>query len=283
MEHTGWVKIDRGILDWEYWDDISTRNVFLTCILRANYEATKWKGIDVEVGSMLTTLDGLAKMTGLTTQQTRTALKKLTSTVDCNGDPRTPELTIKTTNKYTIVTITKYALYQGIDKDTYNASNINCNNQLTNKKEIPPTPPIKNIKEGEEIKDIISLSISYNNIKKIWNEKCAMLTTVTSITVKRREKIKARFKEFATVGEPMAVYTTLLDKISQSKWMTEQSRENWRKGVFDWLFANSENWVKVWEGKYNTQTTGTLFDTPANNIQYEYDQYGNKTKKQGWQ
>ena len=64
--------------------------------------------------------------------------------------------------------------------------------------------------------------------------------------------------------------------------MTEDSRENWRKGLFDWLFTNSENWVKVWEGKYDAQETPTLFEQ-LHQEQYDYDQYGNKIKKQNWQ
>lgn len=138
------------------------------------------------------------------------------------------------------------------------------------------------IDKDKQKKENPSLSISYAAIKDMWNSKCSMLTTVTTITSKRQDKIRARFKEFSTVGEPMEVFSTLLDKISKSKWMTEDSRENWRKGLFDWLFTNSENWVKVWEGKYDSQESLTLFEQSYQE-QYEYDQYGNKIKKQIWQ
>ena len=132
------------------------------------------------------------------------------------------------------------------EKDTYYNQDNNTNN---NKKE-----------------NISSLSIPYDEIKDMWNRKCSMLTTVTTITSKRKEKIRARFKEFSFVGEPIDIFSTLLDKTSKSKWMTEESRENWRKGLFDWLFANSENWVKVWEGKYDSTSQQSLFEEKQKTI-----------------
>lgn len=122
------------------------------------------------------------------------------------------------------------------------------------------------IDKNKQNKENSSLSIPYDEIKDMWNRKCSMLTTVTTITSKRHEKIRARFKEFSTVGEPIDILSTLLDKISKSKWMTEESRENWRKGLFDWLFANSENWVKVWEGKYDSTSQQSMFEEKQKTI-----------------
>lgn len=136
--------------------------------------------------------------------------------------------------------------------------------------------------KDKQNKENSSLSISYDLIKTMWNRTCSSLTTVTTITSKRQDKIRARFKEFEMVGEPIDVFDVLTKKIAKSKWMTEESRENWRKGLFDWLFANSGNWVKVWEGKYDSPEQPSLFGPNYNN-QPEYDQHGNKTNKQVWE
>lgn len=137
----------------------------------------------------------------------------------------------------------------------------------------------KNIDFGESLdnkekqKEKTTLSaIPYDVIKNAWNNKCSNITSVTTITAKRKVKIRARFNEFSEVGEPLEVYNMLLDKISKSKWLTEQSRENWRKGLFDWLFANSENWVKIWEGKYNSLSQDNYPITQSQ--QQRFDVYG---------
>ena len=167
------------------------------------------------------------------------------------------------------------------DEDYPHTENLNMDNQTQLNIDIIDDICIDKDKDKQK-KENPSLSISYSAIKDMWNSKCSMLTTVTTITSKRQDKIRARFKEFSTVGEPMEVLSTLLDKISKSKWMTEDSRESWRKSAFDWLFINSENWVKVLEGKYDSQESLTLFEQSYQE-QYEYDQYGNKIKKQIWQ
>lgn len=107
--------------------------------------------------------------------------------------------------------------------------------------------------ENENNIELKEKRISYDEIKNLWNKTCTMFPSITVISKKRQEKIRSRFEEFSAVGEPFKVFETLLDKISKSTWMTVESRENWRKGIFDWLFTNSENWVKVWEGKYDDQ------------------------------
>ncbi len=78
-----------------------------------------------------------------------------------------------------------------------------------------------------------------------------MLPSVLIISTARQEKIKVRFKEFSAVGEPMDICRNLMTKMSQSKFITERSNATWRKKAFDWLFENSQNWVKVWEGRYD--------------------------------
>lgn len=138
------------------------------------------------------------------------------------------------------------------------------------------------IEEYKEKKKEKSLSISYTDIKTVWNNECGKICSLSTITIKRQEKIRTRFKEFESVGEPMSVFTTIVKKISSSHWIMEQSRENWRKKLFDWIFDNSENWVKVWEGQYDSQKTNSLFDSYQQE-QYEYDRNGNKVKIQDWQ
>lgn len=114
--HRGYVKDWRRILEWEWYTDYKTCHLFRHCILRANIEDKQWKGQLIKKGSFVTSLENLSSETGLSVQNIRTSLKKLTS-----------EITIKTTNRNTIISIKNYENYQGL------TSNLTNNQQTTNK------------------------------------------------------------------------------------------------------------------------------------------------------
>lgn len=99
----GWIKIHRKMIEWEWYNDINTKVVFLHLLLTANHKAQKWRGIVIERGQKLTSLSHLAKETKLSVKQVRVALNKLKTT---------SEVAIETTSKYTLITIEKYNDYQ---------------------------------------------------------------------------------------------------------------------------------------------------------------------------
>ena len=68
----GFIKLDRKILNWEWYKNKNTRLVFLHLLLTANYEPGEWRGIKYGVGECLTSLPKLATDCSLTIQQVRT-------------------------------------------------------------------------------------------------------------------------------------------------------------------------------------------------------------------
>ena len=136
----GWIKVHRKLVDWEWYNDINVKVVFLHLLLTANHKEKQWKGQTILRGQKLTSIEHLADDVGLTIQQTRTALKKLKST---------HEITIKTTNKNTLITVEKFNNYQfEIDEDNkQNNKQLNnsvTNNQQTNNKQITTNKNEKN-------------------------------------------------------------------------------------------------------------------------------------------
>lgn len=99
-----YIKIFRGILDWEWWHDINTFRLFIYILLKANWKDGTWKGIEVKRGSFISSLDKLAEDTDLTRDEVRTAIKHLT---------KTKEITTHSTRKYTVYSVVNYDLYQG--------------------------------------------------------------------------------------------------------------------------------------------------------------------------
>ena len=100
---TGWIKLHRQILEWEWYSDNNCFRVFLHLLLKANHKEKRFKGIELKVGSIVTSRDLLARETGLSSQQIRTALNKLIST---------NEITSVTSSQGTILQIVSYEKYQ---------------------------------------------------------------------------------------------------------------------------------------------------------------------------
>ena len=72
-----YIKLYRGILDWEWWHDINTFRIFVFLLLKANWRDTAWEGKIVKRGSYISTYDKLANDTDMTKDEVRTAIKHL--------------------------------------------------------------------------------------------------------------------------------------------------------------------------------------------------------------
>lgn len=135
------VKLNRKILNWEWYSDNNTRSVFIHCLLKANWKAGKWKGVAYERGQFITSLASLSKELGISVRQVRVALDHLYLT---------GELTSKTFSKFRIITVVKYDDYQTRDKQN--------GRQMTSKRQASDKQVTTDIrtKEYKELKNINS-------------------------------------------------------------------------------------------------------------------------------
>jgi hypothetical protein len=130
---SGWIKLHRQILEWEWYSDNNCFRLFLHLLLKANHKEKRFKGLELKVGSIVTSRDLLARETGLTSQQIRTALTKLIST---------NEITSVTSSQGTIIQIVSYEKYQiptneiTNEQPTSNQQSTTNNNVKKEKKEI---------------------------------------------------------------------------------------------------------------------------------------------------
>lgn len=127
-EINGFIKLYRSVLDWEWFNDNNTFRLFIYCLLKANYSDTKWRGIDIDKGSFITSYNRLSLQTGLTLQQVRTSLHKLVMT---------GEITHESHTKYSVIKVNNYHLYQDSNKQNDKQTNKQVTNkQQTNNKQI---------------------------------------------------------------------------------------------------------------------------------------------------
>ena len=121
-----WIKLHRQITEWEWYSDNNCFRVFVHLLLKANYKEKRYKGIELKVGSVITSRDVLSRETGLSSQQIRTALTKLIST---------SEITSVTSSKGTIIQIVNFEKYQVATSETTNEQPTSNQRVTTNKKD----------------------------------------------------------------------------------------------------------------------------------------------------
>ena len=133
-DRTGYVLIDRNILEWKYWQKHNTLIVFLWLLLKANFHESYFSGVKVERGQVATSIQGIMSSCNLTRQEVKTSLVHLKS----NG-----EINITRHSSFLIITIVNYDKYQDLniksninqtsDKHQSNINQTHPNTYNTNK------------------------------------------------------------------------------------------------------------------------------------------------------
>lgn len=172
----GWIKLHRKILDWEWFTSPSTLQLFIYLLLRANKEDKKWRGTLIKRGQLVTSVATISEETKLSTQQVRTSLNRLKST---------NEITSKTTNRFTLVTVCKYEsyqLYEEVEQQTKQQALQQTNNkQITNKQQ--------QLKNNKNIRNNKKESILTNvRIDEKATDAPVVATTTTDDMELRKEK-----------------------------------------------------------------------------------------------
>lgn len=108
MSDNGWISLYRKFTEWEWYTDANTMRVFLHLLLKANHKEGKWQGQVIQRGQLITGRKTIADELKISERNVRTALDKL---------KLTNEITVKSTNKFSLVTIIKYDVYQDTQKE----------------------------------------------------------------------------------------------------------------------------------------------------------------------
>lgn len=144
---TGWIKLHRQLLDWEWYDDINTKCLFIHCLLRANHSDTEWRGHKIKRGQFLTSVDTLTRETGLSVSQIRTSLKKLIST---------NEIASKSQARSTVITVLGYDSHQGSDKPD---DKLMTMKSQADDNEIATDKNVRTKECNKDIKDLLPITI----------------------------------------------------------------------------------------------------------------------------
>lgn len=221
----GYIKLHRRILDWEWYKDSNTKNIFIHLLLNACYDDCRFMGQSVVRGEYITSLSRLSSDLNIPIRQVRTSIKRLVNT---------GEIDTQTTNKYTKVTICNYESYQIEERKKVK--------KTTNKRQATDTQVTdinKNIRKKENNNNIF-----YENCLSdtSWSEIVCMQNSLTSINMKK-----------------------LLGAFHNHLIMTDEVKSNmkdYKSHFVNWLKYNKNQTVNVgscrWKWKGQAMKTGSL-------------------------
>lgn len=219
----GYIKLHRQITEWEWFSDVNVLSVFIHLLLLANFKDTRWKGIEIKRGQLITSYRSLAQKTKLSIQQTRTVISKLQST---------GEITVLATRRYTLITIANYGKYQGGDDDsnTQNNTQITHNQHTDNTLATHEQQQYKNVKKDKKDKNerntIGPLDRAIENFKEHRKKlRKPMTDYAVGLLIKKLDKLAD------TNDEKIALIDYAIDKGWQSVYPMDKGRASPQKPV----------------------------------------------------
>jgi len=232
----GWIKLHRALLEWEWYDDIPSKVLFIHLLLKCNHADGNYRGRKVLRGQRWTSIGHLAKETGLTVKQIRAAIEKLEST---------GEICTQGASDGTMLTVCKYDSYQeipkqkGKQKDEQRASEGQADGQTKGNKQEEQ----EQFEEGQERKEALIVPPTHPLITWIENNAPTVQRLKQPLTNEQADKLMADL-EITTDAKKNALKEMLLSmenyvplvKTSKSanltirKWWLKQGASNIQSG-----------------------------------------------------
>lgn len=151
-----WITINKDVFDIGRYESLNVFRVFLYFLTHAAQKPRFDRGVRLECGQVIVTMDEVCEATGLTAREYRTAISKLIKDKQTTNERQTIDK--RTTNKFSIITICNFDSYilmkkgerQTNDKQTTNERQTN-DKQPTSPPNPPKNPPfIQKEKENEK-------------------------------------------------------------------------------------------------------------------------------------
>lgn len=219
-QKSGWIKLHRQILEWEWYNEPNTFRLFFHLLMKANHKPMNYKGITIKEGQVITGQRQLSKELNISRQEIRTAMKNLLST---------HELTHVTSRQGTVIQIVNFKKYQ---VPTHDATH----EQPTSSKMRKPV--VARVSEGQKQKK--SSSSTHNNKYSILhNNNIHAFSDFWNLYNKKvdRKKCEAKFKRLNNKEVEMIFKTlpnylkTITDKKYQKNPLTYLNGECWNDEI----------------------------------------------------
>lgn len=211
----GYIKLFRSLLNWEWIDKPETLSTFIFLLLTVNHSDNEWHGMTIKRGQTVTSYTEIAHKMGLSVQQVRTSVKRLIST---------GELTHQTTNRYSLITIRNYEVYQSV-------VNTPINNQATNNQQSSNNQSTTNNNEKNK----------KNDKNYIYAQSDTAFDAFWNAYPKKKDKRRARdvFNRLNITDDLLKVLITAIDNQKQS---AEWQKNNGQFIPYPATWLNGHRW-----------------------------------------
>ena len=226
---TGWVKLHRQLLGWEWYNDVNTTRVFLHLLLVANHKDNNWRGIEIKRGQRLTSVNALASETNLSIKNIRTSIKRLKST---------NEVASHSTAQHTVFTMVNYDLYQDEASEVANKGQAKGKQRATNNND-------KNDKNENNNNIHQQIADSWNEVFK---DDLALVSKVNKTRISAINGCIAEMKGTNNDFSKVETWTKLFIYAKTVKFLMGDNDRNWTMN-FDFIITKSKL-LKVIEGGY---------------------------------
>ena len=248
-----WIKVFLSIENWVWFNTKNMLDFWIRILLKANWKDECIDGEIIKRGTFITSISELAKDTGYKVNEVRKYLSRLEKTgeIECSTLRIPIRSTIrKGTSICTKITICNYDCYQVSSEEFKQESEKELQQDMVEERSIlPPETPLFT-KEDNIYRNIEESSLSPNEIVELWNSIVTACAKVAKLSEPRRQKVYSRIKEMGGKEKAREIITLCFQKINESSFCTGHNDRGW-KADFDWFFTNGNNWVKVYEGKYD--------------------------------
>ena len=236
------VKFYRNIIEWKWFNVAEMVQLIMYYVCKADHEPYYVDGVLVGKGQVLIKRKDVCSELKMSEQTFKTCMKRLIA------DKKI--ITSGELFRSTLVTVLNFLRY--IDTDVVEAPIAREDppkpqEAITHSlfgNELPAEPPL--LSQPKKKKQDVDCEFIVN----LYHDRCPSFPKVLKLTDKRRAKIRVRFEEMKFSYETLQ---EVFDRCEASHFMRGDNKRGWR-ATFDWIFTNSENWVKVLEGKYDNRT-----------------------------
>jgi len=214
----GWIKLHRKIINSTVFDNEKLLKVWIWCLLKATHDEYEQlvgrQIVNLQKGQFVTGRNAASKELKMTPSTTWDYLKVL---------ERNQNIDIKSNNKYSIVTIVNWELYQSENeisdnKSTTNQQQINTNKNIKNNKNISIYSIFDSYSDNADLRQALrDYSIMRNKIKAPLTERAVTLLLNKLDTLASTEDLKIKLLENATLSNWKSVYPLKEEKQDKPK------------------------------------------------------------------
>ena len=230
----GYIKLYRKLIKSPIFQNEKLLKIWIWCLCRANHCDT-----ETIVGLRKVHLQKGQFVFGLIKASQELQIPKTTLYRNLRTLCEFGMISIKSENKFSVVTVENWEKYQCIDLESEKETE---NKRKTNGKQTETDKNDKNVKNDKE--DIYTSD--YQTVVDAYNRICHSLPKCTILSSKRKMALHARFESKFRPADFIEVFK----KAEASDFLSGRNTK-W-KANFDWLI-NENNMLKVQEGNYDNR------------------------------